>query len=149
MRRPVPVLCLSMALIAVPASTAGAQTISPTSADFGSVEVGKTSAPKAFVITAGLVQLETDPRTNGNDFFHKSGCGGTLQPGQSCTAYVTFTATAPGRRTGELIAGFGGPRATLTGTGKAKKKKRCKNKRTGKVVKRKKCKKSERVVRKS
>ena len=32
---------------------------------------------------------------------------------------------------------------------KAKKKKRCKNKRTGKVVKRTKCRKSERVVRKS
>jgi len=60
-------------------------------------------------------------------FAVKSGCEKTLEPGKSCKVSVTFTPTDTTRQTGSLKIVdnvIGSPQSvSLSGTGKAKKKK--------------------------
>jgi sugar lactone lactonase YvrE len=109
-------------------------TFSPSSIAFGkTVTVGTTSAPKTVTITnagkkkKGLAVSIESESASPPVFAVKSGCEKTLEPGKSCKVSVTFTPTDTTRQTGSLKIVdnvIGSPQSvSLSGTGKAKKKK--------------------------
>ena len=109
-------------------------TFSPSSIAFGkTVTVGTTSAPKTVTITnagkkkKGLAVSIESESASPPVFAVKSGCEKTLEPGKSCKVSVTFTPTDTTRQTGSLKIVdnvIDSPQSvSLSGTGKAKKKK--------------------------
>jgi hypothetical protein len=143
-------LLASIAVMALAASSAsaGAATFSPQTADFGSVPAGKTSAPKAFVLTATEPTLPVNPATSDTRFkLVSENCPPVLTMGASCTLNVSFAPTGIGFATGTLLANSldpGSLRALLSGTGTKSAKKTCKKKGKGKsaaAAKKKGCKK--------
>lgn len=95
--------------------------LSPSSADFGAVQVGDTSGVHSFVLSnpdktdkavSGLAVL-------GASFHQASSCGASLAAGASCTIDVTMSPLAVGSVSGTLSATVGGQSltASLTGTG--------------------------------
>jgi hypothetical protein len=99
-----------------------AMKVSPSSLDFGNVQVGMTSPPMTVTLTnlsSFTVQL-FNPTVLG-DFAQTNNCPGTLNGHQSCTFSVTFTPTATGSRTGTLYisdSDLGSPQTvTLSGNG--------------------------------
>ena len=102
-------------------------TVSPTSLTWGSVAKGKTGAAQVVTLqNMGSSTLTISRIITTGDFSsaggHKTDCGTTLAAGASCTAYVTFTPTQTGLRTGYLIftdsAANSPQTVTLSGTGK-------------------------------
>jgi hypothetical protein len=102
-------------------------TVSPTSLTWGSVAKGKTGAAQVVTLqNMGSSTLTISRIITTGDFSsaggHKTDCGTTLAAGASCTAYVTFTPTQTGLRTGYLIftdSAVNSPQTvTLSGTGK-------------------------------
>jgi len=110
-------------LLAAASSPAGAATLAPTSANFGSHAVGTTSAPRAFTLTPELLDVLPLTIATTGDFKQTNNCGAALQfISGPCTINVTFGPTAAGSRTGTLSTTTlvtGGPTALLAGTGKA------------------------------
>jgi hypothetical protein len=108
-------------------------TLSPTSLDFGSLGVGFTSPLQTVTLTnngdatltlTGLaVQLSLTDPTPSPDFVESDNCGASLAAGASCTIDVTFTPTAVGSRTADLVitssAGDSPHAVALTGIGLA------------------------------
>jgi len=94
----------------------------PTSLDFGNVQVGMTSQPMTVTLTnlsSFSVQIFT-PTVLG-DFAQTNNCPISLNGHQSCTFSITFTPTATGSRTGTLYISdtdAGSPQTiTLSGNG--------------------------------
>jgi hypothetical protein len=122
MRRPPIAVCLSAALLASTAGSAGAATLNPTSASFGNRAVGDVSGPRTFTLTAEPADavLPLTITTTG-DFRQTNNCPSTgFLTTTNCTINVTFAPKARGARTGTLSTTSlltGGPSAALAGTG--------------------------------
>lgn len=95
----------------------------PRALNFGSVPVGKTSAPKKVSLTdSGNAPLKISSITVSGDFLQHNNCGKSLAVGKSCTIQVSFKPTAKGLRTGEVSIADNAPgspqKVHLQGTGK-------------------------------
>lgn len=148
-------LAVAAAAMAIGAPGAGAATISPTSHDFGNVNVGASSAPQTFTFTNGCnsmgagvcltpeVSRLTPSVTPSSDYSLVNGCPSELSSaGATCSFTVTFKPSATGLRSGIVNTGAV-PMASLRGTGVSPaappSKKKCKKKKRG--PSKKKCKK--------
>ena len=83
-----------------------ALTVTPSSMEFGSVDLGASSSGHAYVVSSGTGPLVTSMSVTG-DFAIAPGtdCPNTPNPlaaGSSCFVFVTFAPTAAGDRTGSL-----------------------------------------------
>ena len=99
-------------------------TLSPTSAAFGSEQVGVTSAAQTFTLTNNQSSgLSISSVGTSGDFAQTNNCGSSLASATSCTIQVTFTPTTTGSRQGTLTvsdnASNSPQTASLTGTGLA------------------------------
>ncbi len=98
---------LSTALLATAASSASAATISPTSADFGRLLIGKRSAPKTFTVTVSSGERCGRPGPGGDCYPIKQSPDGGFATGSNSLAFLNsssfgtcyqvlyLTATAP------------------------------------------------------
>ncbi|MCE7989583.1 MAG: choice-of-anchor D domain-containing protein [Caldilinea sp. CFX5] len=83
--------------------------VTPTTIDFGTVNVGSTSAAQAATIqNQGDVSLSlTNIALSGADAarfaISSNNCGAALNAGASCTVQLTFTPTAAGNRIAQLV----------------------------------------------
>ena len=99
-------------------------TLIPANAMFASRAVGTTSPPRKFTLTnhqpGDLTQIAIT--ATGNFAVSGTTCGTNLGPKDKCMIEVTFTPTATGTSTGQLIANYNGtdsPQVSnLSGTGK-------------------------------
>ncbi len=99
-------------------------TVTPTSASFGPIAAGSSSAPQSFTITnqtAGAISVST-PILSGDFVLSNANTGSpctTLNPGASCIVAAAFAPTATGQRTGTLTVAAGGTSvsAALSGSG--------------------------------
>jgi len=110
--------------------------LSPTSQNFGSIQVGNSSAPVTFTVsnnsanTAGSIVLSLTGGNPGDFSTTNSGAGscaalsgGNLASGASCTFTATFSPTATGARSTTLHVAYSGGdgssplSAALSGTG--------------------------------
>ncbi len=96
--------------------------VTPTSVVFQpALPAGTSSAPQAInIANLGTVAVTLQPFTVTGDFAAgTSSCTGTLGPDSSCAAYVIFTPTASGQRTGTFTVSDGveTDAAQLLGTG--------------------------------
>jgi hypothetical protein len=103
-----------------------AVTLSPGAWDFGSQDVGTSSAPQSFTLAnvgGSPVNIWGIAITgdNGGDFSQTSSCASQLAGSAQCTISVTFSPSAAGTRSATLLVsddGGGSPQAVaLTGTG--------------------------------
>jgi hypothetical protein len=103
-------------------------TLTPTSANFGSVPEGIPSAPKNFTLknsqpVALSISSVTFTGTNAGDFSQSNTCGTSLPGGKSCTISVTLTPSLIGAESAALTVSDNAPApyntltASLTGTG--------------------------------
>jgi hypothetical protein len=101
-------------------------TLSPTSLSFSDQLVNTSSAPQSVTLSnTGTVALTISGLTfagdNATDFSQTNACSASLPGGGSCTIEVTFTPTAPGTRTANLVitdnASPSPQTLSLTGTG--------------------------------
>lgn len=101
-------------------------TLTPTSANFGSVLVGVAGTPQNFTLTNSYTQALTisSIATSLTDYGVSSNCPvspSTLASNATCTVTVTFTPTATGTRSDTLTVSHDAPgsptTASLTGTG--------------------------------
>ena len=98
--------------------------ISPSSSDYGSIPVGSSSTPRAFIISNNgdtAIPL-SGVSVTGPFTLASNNCGTSLGPQSSCTAEVAFAPEQPGLAEGTLTAQVGlsgAPPATslLSGTG--------------------------------
>ena len=102
--------------------TGSAMKASPSSLDFGSVQVGMTSQPMTVTLTnLSSFSVQIFNPTVVGDFAQTNNCPISLSGHQSCTFSVTFTPTAAGSRTGTLYisdSDLGSPQTvTLSGNG--------------------------------
>ena len=123
MRRAAIAICLSGGLLAATAASAGAATLSPSSANFGTEAVGEVTKPKIFTVTAEPADavLPLTITTTG-DFKQTNNCPSTVGflTTTSCEINVIFAPKARGARTGTLSTtslALGGPSAALAGIG--------------------------------
>jgi hypothetical protein len=135
---------IAVMALAVWSAPASAATFSPQTADFGNVSAGKTSAAKAFVLTATEPTLTVNPATSDPRFkLVSEDCPPALTLGASCTLMVSFAPTSTGFATGTLLANSADPsslRALLSGTGTKAAKTKCKKgKGKAAAAKKKKC----------
>jgi hypothetical protein len=122
-RRVAIAICLSGGLLAAAAGSAGAATLSPSSAHFGTEAVGEVTKPKIFTVTAEAADavLPMTIATTG-DFKQTNNCPSTVGflTATSCEINVIFAPKARGARTGTLTTTspvLGGPSAVLAGNG--------------------------------
>jgi len=89
------------AVVLAPVPVAG---VSPTSLLFGNVDVGTTSAPQSVTLSnTGNGPLTINSVTTTSPVFGvTNNCGGTLDPGLTCTIDVTFAPTVAGDVTAAL-----------------------------------------------
>jgi hypothetical protein len=118
-------------------AASGSVTLSPTSENFGSVNVGSSSSPITFTLTnnSSTTATSVSPSVSGGnsgDFsITNSGTGscaaasGSITTGHSCTFTVTFTPGATGSRSTTLSVSYSGgdgaspQTSALSGTGNA------------------------------
>ncbi len=99
-----------------------AATYSPSALTFPGVPVGSSSSPLPVTLTnKGTVFLNVVSIVTYGNFTQTNNCGTGLAVGAKCTVKVTFTPTATGTQTGNLVFGdndLTSPQVvTLTGTG--------------------------------
>jgi hypothetical protein len=103
---------------------AGSPTFGPSTADFGSIVVGKTSAAQVLKVTnnggTALAGISVAV-ANSADFKADSKCTATLEAHASCDVSVTFTPASAGAHAASLILSFTGGSAVgaLSGIGLA------------------------------
>jgi hypothetical protein len=98
---------------------------SPTSLNFGSVQIGKSSSHSVTLTNTGATSLTVKlifiTGTNAGDFSETNNCPLTVAAGGSCSITATFTPTATGSRTASISVsdtGGGSPQyVSLSGTG--------------------------------
>jgi len=119
-----PVGGMTMATLTGTADAAPSLSIDPTSNDFGTVAMGKSSASKAFTITnkggAATAALTVNASTTEFGITANTCTGQALAPNATCTVSVFFTPASLGAKTAILsVAGMGSEvaRATLSGVG--------------------------------
>src|SRR5262249_44281865 len=79
-------------------------TLTPTSLTFAGQNVGATSASQAITLSNnGTVPLLVSNIATSGDFAQTNNCGSTVGVNASCTISITFTPTALGSRSGNLI----------------------------------------------
>jgi hypothetical protein len=92
--------------------------ISPTSMNFGSVQVGSLSDPNSFSVAINQVGPVVASISASGDFTQVNTCSSGTYP---CTVTVTFRPTATGNRTGAITVNYPSPVppqvVSLTGTG--------------------------------
>lgn len=104
-------------------STAPAVTLSPNTVVFGSYAIGVTSPTQTVTLTNNQsVALNITGITPSGDFAQTNTCGSSVGALGTCTFTVSFTPTAAGTRTGQIVISddaAGSPQqvANLTGTG--------------------------------
>jgi hypothetical protein len=77
--------------------------VSPSSLDFGTLEIGSSSAPQPVMISNnGEKPTEVVALTSGIDFSQTNDCGDNLAAGAKCTVQVTFKPASEGNRVGTL-----------------------------------------------
>lgn len=128
-------ITISLVVAGLMASPAWAtQSITPTTHNFGERAIGSTSTPMAFTLSATCNPSFPDPvipcqtfeniivtiSTTGDFAVLSENCpeiltGDSTMFTRSCTINVTFTPTASGARSGQLMTG--GPTASLFGSG--------------------------------
>jgi len=96
--------------------------LTPSSAAFGNVPLGTTSAPHSFTLkNTGTETLDIYQITASARFAETNDCGSSLSQGASCTITVTFTPSQTGKQTGTLTVYdntlAGAQNSSLTGTG--------------------------------
>lgn len=97
---------------------AAAATLTPSSADFGSVDVATASAPITFSLrNSGTASLAVSSITTSDPQFAATpqGCA-TLAPGASCAIDVTATPSATGMQVGTLSVASNAPGSPVTAT---------------------------------
>lgn len=109
------------AMVTGTAVAAAAIALTPGSVDFGTLEVGKTSAAQSVSIsnTGGVAATLEVPVVSGDYQLTANTCGPSLGPGVGCTVSIVFAPTGRGTRGGVLnvLDSVGGQQASLTGTG--------------------------------
>jgi phospholipase C len=103
---------------------------SPTELSFGTVDVGKSSAPQTVTVTnkeataleISSVNIQNTTFVNIPDYTQTNTCGSSIGAGASCTFTVTFTPSTTGSRPGLLLVFDSDPATTpltisLSGTG--------------------------------
>jgi hypothetical protein len=98
---------------------------SPTSLNFGSVQIGKSSSQSVTLTNTGATSLTVKlifiTGANAGDFSETNNCPLTVAAGGSCSITATFTPTATGSRTASISVsdtGGGSPQyVSLSGTG--------------------------------
>jgi len=105
-----------------PTTSAPAVAIGPSALQFGSQNVGTTSASQTSVLrNMGSVALTISSITPSGDFAETDNCGTSVAAASFCTITVTFTPSASGSRAGAVTVvdnAQGSPQSlTLTGTG--------------------------------
>ena len=90
--------------------TTGTVTLTPASKDFGSQNVGTSSAAQAFTLNNGTASALTSLSiaSSPSDYSQTNNCGTSLAAGSSCTINVTFIPTQSGSRPGTLSASYNG-----------------------------------------
>jgi hypothetical protein len=81
----------------------GRLTASPGSVAFNDQIVGTTSAPQSFAITNGGSATATINRITASGDFALEGSCSVLAPGESCALRVTFTPSAAGASSGQVV----------------------------------------------
>jgi len=118
MRRVATAGCVAGMLLAFSSASAGAATLAPTSADFGTQPIGGVSDPKVFTLTPELLDILPLTVATTGQFKQTNSCGALLQfVNGPCTISVTFAPTDVGNHGGSLTTTvLGGPSASLRGT---------------------------------
>jgi subtilase family serine protease len=99
-------------------------TLAPASTTYAKQAVGTTSAAKTFTLTnnQNVALTSIAISTTGDFAVSTTGCGTSLGAKSKCTISVTFTPTAAGTRTGQLLInegqGISPQTSNLKGTGK-------------------------------
>ena len=93
------------------------------SIDFGTVDIGATSAPKNAIITntSGVaINIASVTPPSAPFSITSNGCGGALQPGTTCVVTMVFSPTSPGGASSSLnVSGDGlSVSASLVGAGR-------------------------------
>jgi centrosomal CEP192-like protein len=88
--------------------TCGGVSVAPTSLNFGSQAVGTTSATQNVILTNSQSTALTINNifgngTNSSDFGQSNDCGSSVPAGDACTISITFTPSATGTRTANLV----------------------------------------------
>ena len=88
----------------VSTASAPVASLSGTSIEFSSVQIGTTSAAQQLTLrNTGDSALTISSISVGGDYAETDNCGTSLAASASCTLSVTFTPTALGQRTGSLV----------------------------------------------
>jgi len=107
---------------AVSVLLSGTLDLSPTTLNFGNVNVGTTSSPQTVTLTNnGAKALSISSIATSASFSQTNNCGSSLNAGASCSISVTFSPTAAGTSNGTLTItdnAAGSPQTvSLTGNG--------------------------------
>jgi hypothetical protein len=109
------------AILTGTAVSPAAITLTPSTVDFGTLEVGKTSSAQNVSIanTGGVAATLEVPTVSGDYQMTANTCGPTLGPGVGCTVSIVFAPTGRGARGGVLnvLDSVGDQQAALTGVG--------------------------------
>ncbi len=100
-------------------TSSGSVTLSPSSNNFGSVNLGASSSPVTFTLTNTTGVTITGISislfgTNPGDFSKTTTCGSSLTNSSSCTISITFTPTVVGSRTATLSISDSDPSSPQT-----------------------------------
>ena len=99
--------------------------LTPATQDFGTINVGSSSAGTPFTLSnGGTAAITVGPVTITGDFTQTNNCGASLAGGATCTVTVSFTPAATGARNGTLTVATSANNgvaltSTLTGTAQA------------------------------
>jgi hypothetical protein len=101
--------------------TSGAVSLSASSLNFGSLELGASGTQTVTLTNPAPSPLDISSIQAGGDYSESNDCGSVVNAGASCTLSVTFTPSALGTSVGTVTitdTALGSPQTiTLTGTG--------------------------------